>query len=250
MISIHNSNNLAFLSSLEKQGTKVDLVYIDPPFNTGKTMKGASGEYCDKFPHEEYLSALTARLSAAKQVMAADASIFVHLDYRYVHDVKVACCDPVFGRNNFMNELIWAYDYGARSKSKWPAKHDTILWYVMDNHNYTFNYDAMDRLPYMAPGLVGPEKAARGKTPTDVWWQTIVPTNGSERTGYPTQKPIALLERIVKVHSNEHDLCLDFYAGSGSFGEACCRHNRDCILVDNNPEAIAVMEKRFGCTTV
>lgn len=248
MISIHNSNNLAFLSSLEKQGTKVDLVYIDPPFNTGKVMKGQNGEYNDNFPHDEYLSAITARLSAAKQVMSPTGSIFIHLDYRYVHDVKVICCDPVFGRHNFMNELIWAYDYGARSKTKWPAKHDNILWYVMDNRNYTFNYDAMDRLPYMAPGLVGPEKAARGKTPTDVWWHTIVPTNGRERTGYPTQKPIALLERIVKVHSNENDLCLDFYAGSGAFGEACCRNNRHCILVDNNPEAVMIMEKRFGCT--
>jgi site-specific DNA-methyltransferase (adenine-specific) len=145
-----------------------------------------------------------------------------------------------------MNEIIWAYDYGARSKSKWPTKHDTILWYVKNPEDYTFNFDEMDRIPYMAPGLVGPEKALQGKTPTDVWWHTIVPTNGKERTGYPTQKPLGILNRIVKVHSKPGDLLLDFFAGSGSFGEAAIKHDRNVTLIDNNPEAIEVMKKRFG----
>jgi len=145
-----------------------------------------------------------------------------------------------------MNEIIWAYDFGGRSKKKWPAKHDNILWYVKDNKNYTFNYDAIDRIPYMAPGLVGKEKAARGKTPTDVWWQTIVPTNSKEKLNYPTQKPLAILERIVKTHSNEGDLLVDFFAGTGTLGAAAVKYNRRAILIDNNPIAVDIMKKRFG----
>ena len=145
-----------------------------------------------------------------------------------------------------MNEIIWAYDYGARTKKRWSAKHDTILWYVKDPKHYTFNYDAMDRIPYMAPGLVGAEKAARGKTPTDVWWHTIVPTNGRERTGYPTQKPLGLLNRIVQVHSNPGDRLLDFFAGSGTFGEAAVRAGRDAVLIDQNDEAITIMKDRLA----
>ena len=144
-----------------------------------------------------------------------------------------------------MNEIIWAYDYGGRSKSKWSAKHDNILWYVADPKRYTFDFDAMDRIPYMAPGLVGKEKAARGKTPTDVWWHTIVPTNGKEKTGYPTQKPLGVLERIVKVHTEPGDVVLDFFAGSGSFGEAAARNGRTFVLVDQSEEAITVMRERL-----
>ena len=154
--------------------------------------------------------------------------------------------DEVFGRDSFINEIVWAYDYGARSKSRWPAKHDNILWYAKDPDDYTFNYEDVDRIPYMAPGLVGPDKAARGKTPTDVWWHTIVPTNGKEKTGYPTQKPLGIVERIVRVHSNPGDVVLDFFAGSGTTGEAAAKLGRGFILVDNNPEAIRVMEKRLA----
>jgi site-specific DNA-methyltransferase (adenine-specific) len=154
--------------------------------------------------------------------------------------------DAIFGRDAFMNEIVWAYDYGGRSRRRWPAKHDTILWYTRDPEHYTFNYDAIDRIPYLAPGLVGAEKAARGKTPTDVWWQTIVPTAGTERTGYPTQKPLKLLERIVKVHSNPGEVVLDFFAGSGTMGEAAARHGRDFVLVDESEDAIAVMRRRLA----
>ena len=143
-----------------------------------------------------------------------------------------------------MNEIIWAYDYGARSKKKWPTKHDTILWYAKDPKNYTFNFAAMDRIPYMAPNLVGPEKAKRGKTPTDVWWHTIVPTNSKEKTGYPTQKPLGILTRIVKVHSNPGDVLLDFFAGSGTFGVAAA--GRKCILIENNPAAVQIIKKRLA----
>ena len=167
------------------------------------------------------------------------------LDYREVHYVKVAL-DRLFGRSSFMNEIVWAYDYGGRSKSRWSAKHDTILWYALDPANYVFDFEAMDRIPYMAPGLVGPEKAARGKTPTDVWWHTIVPPGGKERTGYPTQKPLGVLERFIKVHSAPGDVVLDFFAGSGTTGEAAARNGRGYVLIDQNPEAVAVMEQRLG----
>jgi site-specific DNA-methyltransferase (adenine-specific) len=159
--------------------------------------------------------------------------------------VKVAL-DRLLGRERFMNEIVWAYDYGARSKSRWPAKHDTILWYVRDPQRYVFDFEAMDRIPYMAPSLVTKEKAARGKTPTDVWWHTIVPTGGKEKTGYPTQKPLGIVERIIRVHSEKGDVVLDFFAGSGTTGEAAAKHERGFVLVDENPEAVRVAKKRLA----
>jgi site-specific DNA-methyltransferase (adenine-specific) len=173
--------------------------------------------------------------------------MFFHIDYREVHYCKVMI-DGVFGRACFQNEIIWAYDYGARAKRKWPAKHDNILWYTKCPETFTFNLEVCDRIAYMAPDLVGPEKAACGKTPTDVWWHTIVSPTGKEKTGYTTQKPLGILERIIKVHSNEGDLCLDFFAGSGTTGEAARRNGRHFILIDSNPQAIGVMEKRLGKT--
>src|SRR6185369_8114000 len=154
--------------------------------------------------------------------------------------------DGLFGRDSFLNEIIWAYDYGARTRKKWPAKHDNILVYAKDPEHYTFNYDTLDRIPYMAPGLVGPEKAARGKTPTDVWWHTIVSPTGKEKTGYPTQKPLGILERIVKVHSNAGERVLDFFAGSGTAGEAAAKHGREFLMVDESADAIRVMKRRLA----
>lgn len=224
------------------QDKSIDLIYIDPPFNTGKVQKNHAGSYQDTF--SDFDAWLTPKLLEAKRLLKDSGSFFLHLDYREIHYAKVLC-DKVFGRESFQNEIIWAYDYGGRSKSKWSCKHDTILWYTVDPKNYTFNFGDMDRIPYMAPGLVGPEKAARGKTPTDVWWQTIVPTQGKERTGYPTQKPIQILQRIVKVHTNPGDTVLDFFAGSGTTGDAACGLGRNAILVDQNEEAIKVMKLRL-----
>ncbi len=249
------------------------LIYIDPPFNTGKVQQrvrirataDASGArigfgnrryavqtyespaYPDEF--DDYLEFLRPRLWEARRLLTPDGSLFVHLDYREVHYVKVML-DGIFGRECFMNEIIWAYDYGGRSKRRWPAKHDNILWYVNDPKNYVFHYEAIDRIPYMAPSLVGAEKAQRGKTPTDVWWLTIVPTNSKEKTGYPTQKPLKLLERIVRVHSDPGDWVLDFFAGSGTMGEAAARLGRRFVLIDNNPEAVAIMARRLPCAKV
>ena len=174
-----------------------------------------------------------------------NGSLFFHIDYRESHYCKILL-DEVFGRDSFINEIIWAYDFGGRSKRRWPAKHDTIFWYAKDPQNYIFNYEEIDRIPYMAPGLVGKEKAARGKTPTDVWWHTIVPTNGKEKTGYPSQKPLGILERIVKVHSNPGDLVVDFFAGSGTTGVAAANLGRRYWLCDSNPEAVAIARRRLA----
>ncbi len=252
------------------QDATVDLIYVDPPFNTGKVQtrtrlrttrdetnpdrRGFGGKgyrtevqgtqsFADTF--DDFSAFLEPRLREAHRLLTPHGALFVHLDYREVHYIKVLL-DRIFGRPCFQNEIIWAYDYGARSKKRWPAKHDTILWYTKDAEHYTFDFDAMDRIPYLAPGLVGPVKAARGKTPTDTWWHTIVSPTGKEKTGYPTQKPLGIVERIVRVHSRPNDLVLDFFAGSGTLGEACAKLGRNFVLIDQNPEAVAVMQRRLA----
>lgn len=245
------------------------LVYIDPPFNTGRTQASTRLEvfqdeagdrigfkgrryrteardtkaYPDRF--DDFLGFLEPRLAEAKRLLTRDGSLFVHVDPRESHYVKVHL-DGLFGRGSFMNEIVWSYDYGGRPKNRWPSKHDVLFWYALDPRDYVFDYDAIDRIPYMAPSLVGAEKAARGKTPTDVWWNTIVPTTSKERTGYPTQKPLSILERIVTVHSRPGDTVLDFFAGSGTTGEAAARNDRGFVLIDENPEAIEVMRARLS----
>ena len=220
-------DNLPVLQGLPD--TSVDLIYVDPPFNTGKRQE------------REWIKTVQDETNG-------DRTGFAGRRYQTIRLGKSVLLDQIFGRDSFMNEIIWAYDYGARSKKKWSAKHDSILWYAKDPADYTFNFDEMDRIPYMAPGLVGKEKAARGKTPTDVWWHTIVSPNGKEKTGYATQKPLGVLERLVKVHSKPGDLLLDFFAGSGTLGEAAAKHGRDYVLIDNNPEAIQVMIRRLSPT--
>ncbi len=260
-------DNLDVLKKVPSES--VQLIYIDPPFNTGKTqvrhrittvraddgdrtgfggrryqtIKAGSSGYLDVF--SDYLDFLLPRLEEARRVLAPAGSLFFHIDAREAHYCKVVL-DHLFGRDCFQNEIIWAYDYGARSRRRWSAKHDNILWYSKDPKQFTFNLHASDRIPYMAPGLVGAEKAARGKTPTDVWWNTIVPTNGGEKTGYATQKPLSVVERIVVVHSNAGDHCLDFFAGSGTLGEAAAKNGRSFLLVDSNPEAVTVMRRRLA----
>lgn len=267
-MEVHFGDNLQLLKPLPSES--VDLIYIDPPFNTGKvqsrtriqtvrdpvggdrtgfqgrryrTVEVGSTSFADRF--DDYLGFLEPRFVEARRVLRETGSFFLHVDYREVHYCKVLL-DGIFGRESFLNEIIWAYDYGGRSKTAWSAKHDNILWYVKNPTSYTFNYEEMDRIPYMAPGLVGKEKAARGKTPTDVWWHTIVPTHGRERTGYATQKPLGVLNRIIKVHSKPGDTVLDFFAGSGTTGEAAARLGRDCVLMDNNPEAMTIMQERLS----
>jgi site-specific DNA-methyltransferase (adenine-specific) len=264
---IHLGDNLPLLRAMA--GGCCNLIYIDPPFNTQKTQqrdrirvtrsaegtRGGFGSarysvqrldspaYADKF--EDFTGFMKPRLEEAHRLLAADGSLFLHIDYREAHYMKVLL-DEIFGRAAFMNEIVWAYDYGGKPRNRWPAKHDTLFWYAKDPVRYTFNFEAIDRIPYMAPDLVGAEKAARGKIPTDVWWMTIVPTNSKEKTGYPTQKPLKLLSRIVAVHSRAGDTVLDFFAGSGTTGEAAARAQRKFILIDSSADAVKLMAKRLA----
>ena len=262
-----HGDNLEFIQTLPTGSFR--LIYIDPPFNTGKvqtrqtmknvrsatgtrvgfkgqtydTIKGIAFGYNDQFA--DYWEFLEPRLEEAWRLLSDDGTLYLHLDYREVHYAKVLL-DALFGRESFLNEIIWAYDYGARSKNKWPAKHDNILVYVKNPNSYYFNSSEVDREPYIAPGLVTPEKVALGKLPTDTWWHTIVSPNGKEKTGYPTQKPLGILRRIIQASSEPGDWVLDFFAGSGTTGAAALELDRKFLLVDQNPEAIDVMRARIG----
>ncbi|MFD4960038.1 DNA-methyltransferase [Microbacterium sp. NPDC058389] len=282
-VEIHAGDNLEVIRSLPD--ASFTLVYLDPPFNTGRTqeraletarwaasdlpqdpaaapavptspavvrrgfhgreyerIRGDLRAYDDRF--DDYWGFLEPRLEEAWRLLADDGTLYLHLDYREAHYAKVLM-DALVGRDRFLNELIWAYDYGAKTRKRWPTKHDTILVYVKDPRAYWFDSEAVDREPYMAPGLVTPEKAERGKLPTDVWWHTIVPTTGREKTGYPTQKPEGILRRIVQASSRPGDRVLDFFAGSGTTGAVASALGRDAVLVDHNPEAITVMRARM-----
>jgi site-specific DNA-methyltransferase (adenine-specific) len=291
MNKIYFGDNLTILQTLPDES--VDLIYIDPPFNTGKaqslksikTARSANGDrkgfqgnsyqtitigtksYPDSFKgnvkgqiHQEQELAyrvlapdasiyfleefLRPRLMEAYRILKPHGSLYFHIDYREVHYCKILL-DQIFGRESFINEIIWAYDFGGKAKTKWPAKHDNILFYAKEPSNYFFNSAAVDREAYMAPGLVGPEKAERGKLPTDTWWHTIVGTNSKERTGYPTQKPMGVIKRILQASSYPGNTILDFFAGSGTVGEACLKLDREFILIDNNPASLEVMARRF-----
>jgi site-specific DNA-methyltransferase (adenine-specific) len=260
-------DNLAVLPTFAD--ASFQLIYIDPPFNTGRpqtrrmlaTAADAAGDrtgfqgkrystrllaqssYADSF--DDYLAFLEPRLCEARRLLNQSGTLYFHIDYREAHYCKLLL-DEIFGRECFLNEIIWAYDYGARAKRRWPAKHDTILVYVRDPDAYHFDSEAVDREPYMAPGLVSAEKAARGKLPTDVWWHTIVSPTGREKTGYPTQKPEGIVRRIVAASSREGDWCLDCFAGSGTLGAVAQQLGRHYVLIDNNPEAVDVASRRLG----
>jgi site-specific DNA-methyltransferase (adenine-specific) len=260
-------DNLQVLPTLADEAFQ--MIYIDPPFNTGKkqtrrTLKTeaavtgdrvgfggrryasrllAESSYFDEFA--DYLAFLEPRLVEARRVLAQSGTLYFHIDYREAHYCKLLL-DEIFGRENFLNEIIWAYDYGARSKKRWPAKHDTILVYAKDVGRNSFDSAEVDREPYMAPGLVTPEKAALGKLPTDVWWHTIVPTNGREKTGYPTQKPEGVIRRMVVASSCPGDMCLDFFAGSGTLGAVAAKNGRGYVLIDSSPDAVEVAARRLA----
>jgi site-specific DNA-methyltransferase (adenine-specific) len=264
--TVYFGDNLAVLKSIPD--SSVQLIYIDPPFNTGReqqrpkvttkrsdkgnrigfkgqryeTVKSTILSYDDQFAN--YWEFLEPRIEQGFRILNASGSFYLHLDYREAHYAKVLL-DALFGPDCFLNEIIWAYDYGGKSKSRWPSKHDTILVYVKNPVGYYFDSEAVDREPYMAPGLVTPEKVERGKLPTDVWWHTIVSPTGKEKTGYPTQKPIGILRRIIQASSKEGDVVLDFFAGSGTTGFVANELGRRFILVDQNPESIEVIKNRL-----
>jgi site-specific DNA-methyltransferase (adenine-specific) len=248
------------------------VAYLDPPFNTGRVQRRrtlatvtasggdrtgfqgrryatsvlAESSYADEF--DDYLGFLEPRLLEVRRLLCETGTLYLHIDYREAHYVKLLL-DGLFGRDCFLNEIIWAYDYGARPRRRWPAKHDTILVYVKDPDRYWFDAEAVEREPYMAPGLVTAEKAARGKLPTDVWWHTIVSPTGKEKTGYPTQKPEGILRRIVQASSKPGDWCLDCFAGSGTLGAVAAALGRRFVLIDSNPEAVAVARRRVAAVS-
>ena len=268
---LYFGDNLGILKTLPSES--VQLIYIDPPFNTGRTQSrgsttttrtskgnrvGFKGQryeivretvlsYDDEF--EDFWSFLEPRLEEAWRLLNETGTLYLHLDFREAHYAKVLL-DALFGRECFLNEIIWAYDYGGKSKNKWPSKHDTILVYVKDPAKYYFNSTEVDREPYMAPGLVTPEKVEKGKLPTDVWWHTIVSPTGKEKTGYPTQKPKGILRRVIQASSKPGDLILDFFAGSGTTGAVAAELGRSFILIDQNPESIDVISKRLAADAV
>jgi len=261
-------DNLDVLATLPDGAFQV--VYLDPPFNTGRaqtrrTMSAvasdaedatrvgfggrryatrllAESSYRDTF--DDYLAFLAPRLEQLHRVLHATGTLYFHIDYREAHYCKLLL-DEVFGRDAFLNEIIWAYDYGARAKRRWPAKHDTILVYVKDPRGYFFDAEEVDREPYMAPGLVTAEKAARGKLPTDVWWHTIVSPTGREKTGYPTQKPEGIVRRMVLASSRPGDWCLDPFCGSGTLGAVAAATGRRYVVIDSSEEAIRVARARL-----
>ncbi len=267
MDRIVHGDNLPVLEGLADGS--VQMVYADPPFNTGRdqsrrtlaTTAAADGDrtgfggrryatrllaessYRDAFA--DYLGFLEPRLRELRRALSAEGTLYLHLDYREAHYVKLLL-DELFGRECFLNELIWAYDYGAKPRRRWPQKHDTILVYVKDPAAYLFDAEAVDREPYMAPGLVTPEQRARGKRPTSVHWHTIVSPTGREKTGYPTQKPEGLVRRFVQASSRPGDLCLDPFAGSGTLGAVAAALGRRYLLIDSSADAVAVMRARLG----
>jgi len=263
-------DNLELLPELDEGIFQV--AYLDPPFNTGRVQRRrtlatvtasdgdrtgfqgrryatsvlAESSYADEF--DDYLGFLEPRLLEVRRLLCETGTLYLHIDYREAHYVKLLL-DGLFGRDCFLNEIIWAYDYGARPRRRWPAKHDTILVYVKDPDRYWFDAEAVEREPYMAPGLVTAEKAARGKLPTDVWWHTIVSPTGKEKTGYPTQKPEGILRRIVQASSKPGDWCLDCFAGSGTLGAVAAALGRRFVLIDSNPEAVAVARRRVAAVS-
>ena len=265
-----HGDNLAVLAALPDESFR--LIYIDPPFNTGRvqsrqtmstvrssegtrkgfqgrsyeTVKGLLYSYDDSFA--DYWEFLEPRLEEAWRLLDDRGTLYLHLDFREVHYAKVVL-DALFGREHFLNEIIWAYDYGARAKNKWPAKHDTILVYVKNPKTYFFDNAEVDREPYMAPGLVTPEKVALGKLPTDVWWHTIVSPTGKEKTGYATQKPEGILRRIIHASSAPGDWVLDFFAGSGTTGAVAHKLGRRFVLVEQNPQALEIIRERVPGAT-
>jgi site-specific DNA-methyltransferase (adenine-specific) len=260
-------DNLELLPAFSDGGFQ--LAYLDPPFNTGREQRRrtlttvadpggdrtgfqgrrystrvlAESSYRDTF--DDYLGFLEPRLREVRRVLAESGTLYLHLDYREAHYVKLLL-DELFGRECFLNEIIWAYDYGGKPRRRWPAKHDTVLVYVKDPERYWFDSDAVEREPYMAPGLVTADKAARGKLPTDVWWHTIVSPTGKEKTGYPTQKPEGLVRRMVQASTRPGDWCLDCFAGSGTLGAVAAALGRRFVLIDSNPEAVAVARRRLA----
>jgi site-specific DNA-methyltransferase (adenine-specific) len=259
---VHHGQALNFLQSLDD--SSIDLIYTDPPFGTGdmQTMSRKKAgtviskiEYSDKFSN--YMEFLEPHLWEMHRVLKDTGTMYLHLDWRWVHYAKVVC-DEIFGYDNFLNEIIWSYNFGGRGKDRFPQKHDTILVYAKELGKHTFNWDDIDRIPYAAPALQyagrtkeeAEKRIAEGQVPTDVWSMSIVGTASKERIGYPNQKPLKLIKRIIAASSNPNDIVIDPFVGSGSTAGAAIEMDRRFIVNDASQHAIDTMKKRFANNSV
>lgn len=265
-------DNLQFLKTIyenkdplikDKVKGKVKLIYIDPPFATEEDFSGSDSQkaYTDKKKGAEFVEFLRKRLILAKEVLDDDGSIFVHLDYKKAHYIKLVL-DEIFGERNLVNEIIWAYTGPGSPKMKqFNRKHDTIFWYSK-SQKWIFNKEDI-RVPYKDPNQSFrsafdsgdgwdeedlDELRNKGKVPED-WWEFSVAArlrvDGVERTGYPTEKPNKFLERIIKATTKKGDIVLDFFGGSGATSFMSEKLGRKWITCDLGKLAYFTMQKRI-----
>lgn len=270
---ILQGDNLILMQQLIDAGVEVDLVYIDPPYGIKVDEKFGMLAWKDVFEPKNrvdeiiniellcskgecnYLRWLYPRLVLLKELLSERGSIYLHIDWHAGHYVKLIM-DDIFGKENFRNEIVWCYRQGGRSQSNYSQKHDTIYWYSKSNSQWVFNGDSV-RVPYegtggyqtSGKGVVINGKVYKpnelGKIPEDWWDIPAIPPMSMERIGYATQKPEALLERIIKGSSNEDSIVLDVFGGSGTTAAVAERLGRRWIIIDNNPEAIEIITKRI-----
>ena len=241
---------------------KVTLIYIDPPFATSDEFQSKDGAkaYSDKKKGAEFIEYLRKRLIIAREILADDGSIFVHLDWKMAHYIKIVL-DEIFGKNNFRNEIIWTYHGpGSPGMKQFNRKHDTIFWYSK-SANWIFN-DKEIRVAHdiktvdnFKQGLEGSgfvsdtyDLNSNGKIPED-WWQIAIASrikvDGINRTGYPTEKPYKLIERIISACAKENDIVLDFFGGSGIVASVAERLNRKWISCDIGKLSYYITQKRI-----
>lgn len=254
---IIRADNLTFMARLP--GQCCDLIYVDPPFCTGKERTRGDGrhKFADHWPGglKAYLDFLQPRLEQMHRILKPAGSLYVHLDWRAVHYVKVLL-DDIFGEGQFLNEIIWSYRTGGLSKRWFARKHDTILLYARQAGKHKFkvlragafrtdgmNFDEQGR-PYKQTRAGRLYFHPDGPALTDVWEIPFLSTVSLERTGYPTQKPEALLERIIEASSEPGDLVADFFCGSGTTAAVAKRLGRRWLTCDISPEAVRMARKR------
>jgi len=235
---------------------KVKLIYIDPPFATKDEFQSKEGAkaYNDKKKGAEFVEFMRKRLIVAKELLSNDGGIFIHLDWKKAHYIKLVM-DEIFGENKFRNEIIWTYSGpSAPNQQQFSRKHEVIFWYSKSD-DWVFNRDAI-RIPYHESTAgkfesegtgFGGEKAdlSQGKIPEDWWYLPIVARIRTEILDYPTQKPEALLSRIIKATTNEGDIVLDFFCGSGTTLAVAEKLNRRWIGCDIGKLAIYTTQKRL-----
>ena len=259
---LYCTDNRTWLANAINEGQQFDLIYMDPPFCSGADyaqtfningIQHAVKGFGDIFTVDDYLQFIYERIVLLKDVLNPSGSIFVHCDYQQSHNIR-AILDEVFGEKRFRNEIIWHYTGGGRSKKYFSRKHDSIFWYT-NGDTWTFNTEEI-RIPYKptsgyAKGGITSKSGKKylpnpkGTLPDDTWDIPILNPLAKERTGYPTQKPLTLLDRIILACSNPGDLILDPFMGSGTTGISAIKNNRRFIGLDQNWNSIHLMRRRL-----